>query len=144
MILHTHFLLHLYPTSFFLYYLLLIIKNPDSKETKLEKSKKKTEEDTVWRRLMKKLRRPHIDYQDRGLLWLGYTTQSTNLVRDFHSVRYPVRRTTENRSWSVLSQWYICLTLNSEHLVGFRRDSYCAYSDTDVRVKIKAQNTKEY
>ena len=31
-------------------------------------------------------------------------------------------------------QWYSCLTLNSEHLVGLRRDSYCAYSDTEVRV----------
>ena len=72
--------------------------------------------------------------QDRELFWLGCTTQSTNLVRDFHSVRYPVRRTTENRSWYVFSQWYSCLTLNSEHLVGFRRNYYCAYSDTEVRV----------
>ena len=56
-------------------------------------------------------------------------------VRDFHSVQYPVRRTTDNRSWSVSLQWYSCLTLNSEHLVGFIRDSYCAYSETEVRVK---------
>ena len=78
------------------------------------------------------------------MFWLGCNTQSTNLVRDFHSVRYPVCRTTENRSWSVLSQWYSCLTLNSERLVGFCRDSYCAYSDTEIRVKIKAQNAMEY
>ena len=135
MIIHTHFLLHLYLISIFLYYLSLINKNPDSKETKLAKSKKKTEEDTVWRRLTKKLRRPRVDSQDRKLLWLGCTTQSTNLVRYFHSVRYPVRRTTENRSWSVLSKCYSCFTLNSEHLVGFFQDFYCAYSDTEDGVK---------
>ena len=72
-------------------------------------------------------RRPRVDSQDRELFWLGCTTQSTNLVRDFHSVRYPVCRTTDNRSWSVSLQWYSCLTLNGENLVGFRRDSYCAY-----------------
>ena len=44
----------------------------------------------------------------------------------------------------MLFQWYICLSLNSEHLVGFCRESYCAYSDTEVRVKRKARNAKEY
>ena len=136
MILHTHFLLHLYSISIFLYYLSLINPNPNSKETKLEKSKKKTEEDTFWQRLTEKIRRPRLDYQDCELLWLGCTTCVNRRypVRDFHSVRYPVCQTTEKRSWFVLSQWYSCFTLNSEHLVGFRRDSYCAYSDTDVRV----------
>ena len=84
--------------------------------------------------MTKKLRIPRIDSQDSELLWLGCTTQSTNLVRGFHSVRYPTRLTTENRSWYVSSQWYSCLTLNSEHLVGFRHYYYCAYSDTEVRV----------
>ena len=86
--------------------------------------------------MRKKLRRPRLYYQDRELLWLGCTTcvNQRYLVRDFHSVRYPVRWTTENRSWSGSLQLYSCLTLNSEHLVGFRLDSYCAYSDTEVRV----------
>ena len=52
----------------------------------------------------RRLRRLRVDYQDRELLWLGFITQSNNLVRDSHSVQYPVRQTTENRSWSVLSQ----------------------------------------
>ena len=94
MILHTHFLLHLYLISIFCITYCLELQNTDSKETKLAKSKKKTEEDTVWLRLTKKLRRPRIDSQDRKLLWLGRTTQSTNLVRDFHSIRYKIRRTT--------------------------------------------------
>ena len=58
--------------------------------------------------------------------------------------RYPVRRTTENRSRSVSLQRYSCLTLSSEHLVGLCRDSYCAYSDTEVRVKRKAPNARDY
>ena len=56
------------------------------------------------------------------------------IVLDSHSVWYPVCRTTENRSWSLSLQWYSFLTLNSEHLVGFCRYSYCAYSDTEVGV----------
>ena len=130
MILHTHFLLHLYLISIFLYYLSLIITKSRFERDKVSKIKNKTKEDTVWRRLTKKLGRPRVDSQDHKLFWLGCTTQSTNLVRDFHSVRYPVRRTTENRSWCVLSQWYSYLTLNSENLVGFCRYSCCAYSDT--------------
>ena len=143
MILHTHFLLHLYLISIFLYYISLINSKSRFETEKVNKIKEE-EEDTVWRRLTKKLRRPCVDYQYRELLLLGCTTQSTKIVRDFHSVRYPVCPTTQNRSWSVLSQWYSCLTLNSEHLVCFCRDSYCAYSDTEVRVKIKAQNAREY
>ena len=42
------------------------------------------------------------------------------------------------------SQLYSCLTVNSNYLVGFYRDSYYAYSDTEVKVKRKAQNAKEY
>ena len=44
----------------------------------------------------------------------------------------------------MLSFWYSRLSLNSEHLVDILRDSYCAYSDTDVGVKRKSQSTKEY
>ena len=72
MILHTHFLLYLYLISIFLYYLLLINTNPDSKETKLAKSKKETEEETFWKMLSKKLRRPCLDYQYSELLWIGF------------------------------------------------------------------------
>ena len=36
------------------------------------------------------------------------------------------------------------MSLNSEHMVGICRDSYHAYSDTDVIVKRKTQNRKEY
>ena len=94
------------------------------------------EEETVWQRLRKKLRIPRLDYQDRELLWIVCITcvNRQYLVRDFHSVRYPVRRTTENRSRSVSLQRYSCLTLSSEHLVGLCRDSYCAYYDTKVKV----------
>ena len=130
MILHTHSLLHLYLISIFLYYISLINSKSRFKTDKVSKFKKKAEEETVWRRLTKKLRRPRVDSQDYELLGLGCTTQSTNLVGSFHSVRYPVRWTTENRSWSVSSQWYRFLTLNSEHLVGFFRNYYCAYYDT--------------
>ena len=84
--------------------------------------------------MTKKLRRSHVDSQDRELIWLGCITQSTNLLRDFHSVWYPVCQTTENRSWHGLLHWYSCLTLKSEHLVGFCRDSYCDYSNTEFRV----------
>ena len=86
--------------------------------------------------------RPHLDYQDFELLWLGYITcvNQKYIVRDFHSVRYPVRWTTENRSWSLSLQWYSCLALSSEHLVGLCRDSYCAYSDTEVKVNYSELN----
>ena len=94
-----------------------------------------------WQRI---LRRPRVDSQDLELFWLGWKNQSTNLVRDFHSVRYPLCWTNENRFWYVLLQWYICLTLNIEHLLGFRPNFYCVYSDTEVRVKRKVQNAKEY
>ena len=87
----------------------------------------------------RRLRRLRGDYQDRELIWLGFSTQSTNLVRDTHSVRYPVRRTTGNPSWYVLSQWYSRLGLNIDHLVGIRRDSYCAYSDYGVKGKKKRE-----
>ena len=121
MILHTHSLLHLYLISIFLYYISLINSKSRFKTEKVSKFKKKAEEETVWQRLTKNLRRPCVNYQDRELLWLGCTNcvNWRYLVRDFHSVRYPVRRKTENRSCSVSLQWYSCLTLNSEHLVGF-------------------------
>ena len=87
MILHTQFLLHFYLISFFFGITYpSSLQNPDSKETKFAKSEKKIDEDTVWRMLIRKLKRPCVDSQDRKLLWLGYTTQSINLVRDFHSV----------------------------------------------------------
>ena len=90
---------------------------------------------TEIQRLKKKLRRPRLDCQDRDLLRIGFITcvNRRYLVRDFHSVRYPVRRKTENRSWSVLLQWYSCLTLISYLLVGFCHNSYCAYSDFGVK-----------
>ena len=115
------------------------------KETKLAKSKNKTEEETVWQRLRKKLRRPSLDYQDRELLCIGCITcvNQRYLVRDYHSVQYPVRRTTENLSWSVSLQWYSCLAFSSEHLVGFCRDSYCAYSDTEFKVNRKTIKGEE-
>ena len=86
--------------------------------------------------MRKKLRRSRLDYQYRELLWIGCITcvNRRYLGRDFHSVRYPVRQKTDNRSWSVFLQWYSCFTLSSEHLVDFCRDSYCAYSDTEVKV----------
>ena len=116
------------------------------KETKLAKSKKKTEEETVWQRLRKKLRRPRLDYQDREMICIGCITcvNQWYLVRDSHSVRYPVCRTTEKRSWSVSLQWYSCLNLSSEHLVGFCCDSCCAYSDTEVKVKRNTPKAKDY
>ena len=70
MILHTHFLLHLYLISIFLYYISLINSKSRSERDKVSKIEKKSEEDTVWQRLTKKLRRPRLDYQDRELLWL--------------------------------------------------------------------------
>ena len=117
-------------------YLSLINKNLYSKETRLAKSRNKTEEETFWQRLRKRI--PRLDYQDRELLWIGRITcvNWRYLVRGFHSVRYPVRWKTENRSWSVSLQWYIYLTLSSEHLVGFCCHSYCAYSDTEVGCKL--------
>ena len=144
MILHTHSTEFIYNIYVFVLPIAHNKKNPDLKETKLEKSKKKTEEETVWRKLTKKLRIPCVDSQDRELSWLGCTTQSTNLVRYFHIVWYPVRRTTEKCSWYVSSHWYSCLTLNSEHLVGFCRDSYCANSDTEVTVKRNSHNARGY
>ena len=113
MVLHAQSLLNLYLISIFLYYVPLINTKSRFETDKVSKFKKKAEEETVWRRLTKNLRRPRVDSQDRELLWLGCTTQLTNLVRDFHSVRYPVRWTTENRSWSVSLQLYICLTLSN-------------------------------
>ena len=87
-------------------------------------------------RLKKKLRRPLLDYQDREMLRIGFITcvNRRYLVRDYHSVRYPVRQTTENRSWSVSYQWFSCLTLSSEYLVGFCYNSYCAYYDSRVEI----------
>ena len=136
MILHTHFLLHLYLISIVLDHLSLINTKSRFERDKVSKTEKKTEDETVCQRLRKKLRITCLDYQDRELLWIVCITcvNWEYLVRDFHSVWYPVRRTTENRSWSVSSNCYSCFTLNSEHLVGFCQDFYCAYSDTEVRV----------
>ena len=137
MILHTHLLLHLYLILIVLDYLSLINTKSRFEKDKIAKSKKMTEEDTVWKRLRKKLRRPHLDYQDCLLLWIGCITfvNWRYLVREFHRVRYPVCRTTDNWSWNVLLQWYSFLTLSTEDLVGFCCDSYCAYSDTEVKFK---------
>ena len=96
MILHTHFLLHLYLISIVLDYLSLINPKYRLKETKLAKPKKNAEEETVWQKLRKMLRIPRLYYQDRELLRIVCITcvNRRYLVRDFHSVRYPVRRTT--------------------------------------------------
>ena len=53
-ILHTHFLLHLYLIPLFLYYLSLIIKKSRFEKEKVSKIKKKTEEETVILWLTKK------------------------------------------------------------------------------------------
>ena len=74
MILHTQFLLHLYLISIFLDYLSLRNAKPRIKRDNLAKSKKETEEDTVWKRFRKKLRIPHLDYHERELLWIGFIT----------------------------------------------------------------------
>ena len=70
--------------------------------------------------------RPSLDYQYRDMLWIGFITcvNLRYLVRDSHSVRYPTRRKTENRSWYVPYQWFSCLTLISEHIVGFCGDYF--------------------
>ena len=96
MILHTQFLLHLYLISIFLYYLSVINSKSIFERDKVSKIKKKAEEGTVCKMLRKKLRIPRLDYQDRELLRLGCTTcvNRRYLVRDFHSVRYPVRQKT--------------------------------------------------
>ena len=107
-------------------YLSLINKKSRLNETKLEKSKKKTEEETVWKRLRNKLRKPLLDYQEHELLRIGFITciNRQYLVRESHSVRYPTLQKIDNHSWSVLLQWLICLTLSSEDLVGFCCNSF--------------------
>ena len=121
MIVQTHFLLQLYLISIFLYYISLINTKSRFERDKVRKFKKKAEEDTIWQRFRKKLRRHRLDYQDRELLWIGFITYVNRryLVRDSHSVRYPVRQPTENRFWYVALQWFSCLTLRSEHIVVF-------------------------
>ena len=74
MILHTHFLLHLYLVSIFLDYLSLINKKSRIERDNPEKSKKDTEDENIWKRLRKKLRRPLLYYQDRELLGIGCIT----------------------------------------------------------------------
>ena len=68
MILHTHFLLHLYLIKKKLYYLLLINTKSRFERDKVSKIKKKTEEDTVWQRLTKKLWRPRVIYLFNSIL----------------------------------------------------------------------------
>ena len=74
MILHTHFLLHLYLISIFSDYLSLINTKSRIERDNLAKSKKETEEETVWQRLRKKLMIPHLEYQDRELIQIGFIT----------------------------------------------------------------------
>ena len=94
MILHTHFLLHLYLISTVLDYLSLINTKYRFERDKVSKTKKKAEEETVWQRLRKKLRIPRLDYQDRELLWIvciTATTQTKNgsqLSDGLDTVRY--------------------------------------------------------
>ena len=91
---------------------------------------------TEIQRLKKKLRSLRLDSQDRELLQIGFITCVNRwyLVRYSHRIWYPVCRTTEKRSRSMSYQCFSCLTLSSEHLVGFRRDSYRAYSDSGVEL----------
>ena len=74
MILHTHILLYLYLILIFLDYLSLINTKSRIKRDNLEKSKKETEEETVWQRSMKNLRRPCLEYQDLEMLRIGFIT----------------------------------------------------------------------
>ena len=76
---------------------------------------------TEIQRLKKKLRSLRLDSQDRELLQIGFITCVNRwyLVRYSHRIWYPVCRTTEKRSRSMSYQCFSCLTLSSEHLVGF-------------------------
>ena len=74
MILHAHFLLHLYLISIFSDYLSLINTKSIIERDNLERSKKETEEETVWQRLKKNIRIPRLDYPDRDLLRIGFIT----------------------------------------------------------------------
>ena len=74
MILYTHILLHLFLISIFSDCLSLINTKSRIERDNLAKSKKETEEETVWQRFRKKLSIPCLDYQDRELLWIGFIT----------------------------------------------------------------------
>ena len=84
MILHTHFLLHLYLILlFFVLPIAHIHKIQIREKPKLAKPKKKTEEETFHKGQQRRHRRLRVYSQDRELFWLGCSAQLANLLKGF-------------------------------------------------------------
>ena len=81
-ILHTHFILHLYLIRFLLYYISLIIKKYRFEKNRVRKIKKETEEETVIRCFTKKIQETScLLKRNVSCFGEGSTVQSANLVQ---------------------------------------------------------------
>ena len=137
MILHTHFLLHLYLITIVLDYLSLI-----NTKSRFERDKVGIIEKEDGRIYC--LEKVEEEPQETSLRLPGLLAALDRLYH-FRQLTVPCKgfsqRTVSSPSehgkplLAVLLQWLTCLTLSNENQVGFCNDSYCAYSDTEIKFK---------